>query len=177
MAEGSDMKEYSGTVKLTAVQALMHGSGELIFKSGDKYTGGFVDDLMEGSGQYIFTNGETYTGDFMNGTYHGAGKLQKGENIREGYWVNGKFAGETKKEYIDELKQFQEDQENEENQEDEDDNLDHTKIDMEDVKKLYFNQLQQIYLQDQINMEMLKAGEELLKQEKSKWNVHEFREK
>ena len=143
MDEGSEMKEYSGTVKLTNVQALMHGSGELVFKSGDIYTGSFVDDLMDGSGQYAFISGETYTGDFLNGTYHGGGKLQKGDNIREGYWVDGKFAGETKKDYIDLLKQFQEDQEEKENQAEEDnlDNYDHEKIDMEDVKKLYFNQL------------------------------------
>lgn len=139
MDEGSDMKEYSGTVKLTNVQALMHGSGELIFRSGDKYTGSFVDDLMDGSGQYAFVNGETYTGDFLNGTYHGGGKLQKGDNIREGYWVNGKYVGETKKDYIENLKQYQEDQE-QQIQEGED-NFDPEKIDMEDVKKLYFNQL------------------------------------
>ena len=38
----------------------MHGKGEKVWASGDKYKGDWVEDVKTGQGVYIWSNGDRY---------------------------------------------------------------------------------------------------------------------
>ena len=47
--------------------------GEFKWKSGDHYTGEWVDGLVEGQGALTFANGDTYVEEFKDGLKNGQG--------------------------------------------------------------------------------------------------------
>ena len=49
--------------------------GTQTFKSGDEYSGEFVDGVFEGAGRIVYANGDVYCGEFLAGSKHGAGIL------------------------------------------------------------------------------------------------------
>ena len=101
---------YSGDFE----NGLMHGSGELGLKDGDKIKGRFVsgvlisgkhtfndgsyyigqfnkDKNMHGRGSYQYLNGDQYTGDFENGVIKGKGLMNYGSEGRKDMLYQGVF--------------------------------------------------------------------------------------
>ena len=61
-------------------------SGSYTFKSGDTYSGEWLNDELHGTGIYNFKNGQKYVGKFLNGERNGKGTYT---------WPNGqKYVGE-----------------------------------------------------------------------------------
>jgi hypothetical protein len=71
-----------------------NGTGELLYKNKDRYSGFFKDGKPDGTGKKIFTNGNIYEGNFSNGHITGTGKMthNNGE-IYEGQFYKGKMHG------------------------------------------------------------------------------------
>lgn len=64
-----DPYEYTGPVR----NGLPHGTGKALYKSGDRYEGGFVDGKMQGRGIYDWTSGARYDGEWLADEMHGQG--------------------------------------------------------------------------------------------------------
>lgn len=68
------------------------GKGTLIWQSGSKYNGEFIEGRREGFGIYVFNNGRsTYEGFFRDGQFHGRGKLTIKKENGDSYSYEGNF--------------------------------------------------------------------------------------
>ena len=68
------------------------GSGELVYKNGDKYKGEFKYGRPYGWGKYTFRNGYTHKG-FFDGSPKGIGYLNEDYNMSLGYFSEGQING------------------------------------------------------------------------------------
>ena len=68
----------------------MHGKGQLIYESGNVFSGTYVNDLKEGPGVYIWANGKKIEGIWKNGKQEGEGKYTNEQGlVRIGFWEKG----------------------------------------------------------------------------------------
>ena len=67
-----DPYEYTGPVR----NGKPHGTGTALYKSGDRYEGGFVDGKMQGRGIYSWTSGARYEGEWLADEMHGQGNYR-----------------------------------------------------------------------------------------------------
>ena len=67
-----------------------NGKGKLIWKNGNVYDGGWLDDKRRGKGKVTYkSSGVVYEGDFINGKFNGKGRLTSKDNsFVEGVWSN-----------------------------------------------------------------------------------------
>ena len=66
---------------------------KIVFPDGNIYEGDTVHEVLDGEGEMTFKNGAIYTGGFRDSKEHGYGKLVKGSNVYEGAWKAGKKHG------------------------------------------------------------------------------------
>ena len=66
---------------------------KIVFPDGNIYEGDTVHEVLDGEGEMAFKNGAIYTGGFRDSKEHGYGKLVKGSNMYEGAWKAGKKHG------------------------------------------------------------------------------------
>lgn len=71
------------------------GYGTYYYKSGDSYTGNFLNGKRHGSGTYNWADGSYYTGGFRSGLFHGFGKSynSSGQLRYDGEHKNDKRTG------------------------------------------------------------------------------------
>lgn len=71
---------------------LKHGKGTYYWKSGNRYTGDWVNDKATGKGIYYSHEGWRYEGEFLNAQFHGKGiyYFANGKK-KEGTWINGQM--------------------------------------------------------------------------------------
>jgi hypothetical protein len=70
------------------------GQGVMIWPSGQRYQGGFVDGTFSGRGILTFPSGGRYDGEFIAGEYSGQGVMTYADGSRyEGGWLNDKKSG------------------------------------------------------------------------------------
>ena len=76
---------------------IRNGKGVYRWTNGDVYEGGFTDGKPTGKGIYTWADGTIYEGDFRDGNHTGKGVLRSssGSIIHEGYFVDGKYVGQT----------------------------------------------------------------------------------
>ncbi len=68
------------------------GDGTFIWKSGNRYSGYWLDGEMSGFGTYLWTNGKKYVGEWLNGKMHGEGVLTENNGkVKKGFWENGEL--------------------------------------------------------------------------------------
>jgi hypothetical protein len=81
---------YSGDMK----DGRPNGEGRLDIRSGEIFSGAFVDGLLTGKGFHVDASGNRYEGDFVAGKAHGEGRLAQitGE-IYTGSFANGQKHG------------------------------------------------------------------------------------
>ncbi|RDD47087.1 Phosphatidylinositol 4-phosphate 5-kinase 8 [Trichoplax sp. H2] len=75
------------------------GRGKLLRKSGDHYSGDFVDNTISGFGEMNYCNGSKYTGEWKNNLFHGQGTFETAEYSYEGSWHIGQKQGKGKIRY------------------------------------------------------------------------------
>lgn len=99
IASGSGELKYESNGVITSryvgtlVAGWPDGQGTLYLKSGEKYTGDFVDGFREGHGKQVLGNG-TFEGEFIRGIRNGRGIYAWNTGARyDGNWVNGKREG------------------------------------------------------------------------------------
>jgi hypothetical protein len=85
-----DEDKYVGDLK----SFRRHGEGTYFWKSGNTYTGKWVEDKREGYGIEKFPGGARYTGEFKNSLFNGSGVyIYPDGGKHEGKWKNGKKEG------------------------------------------------------------------------------------
>jgi hypothetical protein len=67
----------------------------LIWPSGIRYEGAFVDGLPEGFGKLIQPSGDVYEGNFKQGKPHGLGVLRSAQGTLKSEWRQGLATGES----------------------------------------------------------------------------------
>eukprot|EP00804_Cyclotella_cryptica_P016739 CCRYP_002034-RA/>CCRYP_002034-RA protein AED:0.26 eAED:0.26 QI:348/1/1/1/1/1/2/131/940 len=74
------------------------GKGTITYKSGNEYTGGFVDDKYEddsGDAKYTWYDGEQYVGQWKNGERHGKGIFKASDgSVEYSMYENGVAVGQ-----------------------------------------------------------------------------------
>ena len=69
---------------------LRHGLGVMVYKSGRRYEGSWLQDKRSGSGLEVFANGHSYSGGYNNGKHHGQGLYRwSPDESYAGDFVNG----------------------------------------------------------------------------------------
>ena len=58
---------------------LRHGQGSMLWASGARYEGGWINGLREGQGTYTFPDGDAYVGAFENDKMHGEGRYSSND--------------------------------------------------------------------------------------------------
>lgn len=77
-------------------------NGTRLYKSGNTYTGPFLNNKPNGKGEYNYKSGAKYVGDFVNGGLHGKGKMVFDDGTTyEGDYVENKRTGKGKYTYKD----------------------------------------------------------------------------
>ncbi|KAH9578151.1 Protein kinase domain [Trypanosoma melophagium] len=88
---------YVGTVD---ENGHMTGYGKAVWKSGDTYVGGWLNDVMDGSGVYTWADGDCYEGEYKGGLQNGFGVLKDTTGVYTGEWVDDMRHGLGKMEYV-----------------------------------------------------------------------------
>jgi len=71
------------------------GQGSVIWPSGDRYVGGFLDDTMYGIGTMYYADSNRYEGDWKDGVQNGHGKfIWKNGDVYEGNFKDNLMDGE-----------------------------------------------------------------------------------
>ncbi|ORC90431.1 protein kinase [Trypanosoma theileri] len=88
---------YIGTVD---ENGRMSGHGKAVWKSGDTYVGGWLNDVMDGNGLYTWADGDYYEGEYKGGLQNGYGVLKDATGVYSGEWVDDMRHGLGKMEYV-----------------------------------------------------------------------------
>lgn len=77
---------------------MIHGHGQLIWSSGQKYIGNLSFNRLNGYGCYTYSNGAAYRGQFYMDSKHGRGTYTWpcGSQSLEGTWVKDRPDGKCK---------------------------------------------------------------------------------
>ena len=69
------------------------GKGRMVFGEGEmrEYEGDWRNDEMEGQGELVWRDGRVYRGGFIGGKYQGKGVMDNGEWEVQGEWDHGKL--------------------------------------------------------------------------------------
>lgn len=93
--EGAAHLPDSGVYRGDYLDGLFHGQGELRWRNGDRYVGGFRRGLMFGQGRLEEANGGVYQGEFRDGMSEGRGVYTGPDGIRyEGEFARDIFEGQ-----------------------------------------------------------------------------------
>lgn len=86
---------FEGEIIQSGEQAIKHGVGKLITKTGNIFEGIWKQNQIDGICKIKYNNGDIYEGQFSNGKHNGVGVkfiVSSGERY-EGQWVNGQMTG------------------------------------------------------------------------------------
>jgi hypothetical protein len=75
------------------VDGKRQGEGTFVWVSGAKYRGQWLNDQMHGEGTYVYPDRRVYRGAFVDGKKNGKGELttEDGKVLERGKWVNDEF--------------------------------------------------------------------------------------
>lgn len=75
------------------VDGKRQGEGTFVWASGAKYRGQWLDDQMHGEGTYVYPDRRVYRGTFVAGKKNGKGVLstEDGKVLEKGKWVDDEF--------------------------------------------------------------------------------------
>lgn len=75
------------------VDGKRQGEGTFVWASGAKYRGQWFNDQMHGEGTYVYPDRRVYKGQFVDGKKNGQGELttEDGKVLERGKWVNDEF--------------------------------------------------------------------------------------
>jgi len=96
--EGTMLYKSGNKYKGKFLNGQKHGYGRFIWTSGAKYKGDWKNNKRDGQGIELLADGSRYEGTFKNHKKHGTGKYynSQGELVNEGTWNNGMYAEQTK---------------------------------------------------------------------------------
>jgi len=85
----------SGVYRGEYLDGLFHGQGELTWRNGYRYVGGFRRGLMSGRGRFEEAGGGIYEGEFRDGMRHGRGVYTAANGVHyQGEFANDMFEGQ-----------------------------------------------------------------------------------
>jgi hypothetical protein len=77
-----------------------HGTGKMVYNTGDEYEGEWLQDQRHGKGAFAYTNGDVYTGEWKDDKRNGHGRCTFANgNLYEGQWSGDQMSGQGHLEY------------------------------------------------------------------------------